>query len=102
MPKRVAIVAAFIVSALMTGELVLLGYIPSLLSPGLAHAGHEEKARDVDYPVTPPAPLSQTREEADEKSLGCRSCHTATDQPTMHSSAAVVLGCSDCHGGDAS
>ena len=29
------------------------------------------------------------------------SCHTATDQPSMHVSPGVVLGCVDCHGGDA-
>jgi hypothetical protein len=29
------------------------------------------------------------------------SCHSATDRATMHASAAVVLGCADCHGGDA-
>ncbi|HYR35390.1 MAG TPA: hypothetical protein VEQ87_13940, partial [Burkholderiales bacterium] len=32
---------------------------------------------------------------------GCISCHTATDQATMHSSPAVSLGCTDCHGGNA-
>ncbi|MGZ5062177.1 MAG: hypothetical protein ACXWAU_09910 [Usitatibacter sp.] len=29
------------------------------------------------------------------------SCHTATDRRTMHQNPAVVLGCTDCHGGDA-
>jgi hypothetical protein len=28
------------------------------------------------------------------------SCHTATDSHTMHKNPAVVLGCTDCHGGD--
>ena len=32
----------------------------------------------------------------------CETCHTATDRPTMHASPAVVIGCTDCHGGDAS
>jgi len=41
----------------------------------------------------------QTQEEADRKSAGCRDCHTQTDEPTMHSSAALRLGCVDCHGG---
>src|SRR5205085_8092778 len=35
------------------------------------------------------------------KSLGCKSCHTATDHATMHLNPAVILGCADCHGGDA-
>src|SRR3546814_5445502 len=30
-----------------------------------------------------------------------RSCHVHTDRPTMHATPAVRLGCTDCHGGDA-
>ena len=41
----------------------------------------------------------QSQEEADRKSAGCRDCHTQTDEPTMHSSTALRLGCVDCHGG---
>jgi hypothetical protein len=44
----------------------------------------------------------QSQEDADRKSSGCISCHTATDEPTMHSSKAVHLGCTDCHGGNVS
>ena len=43
---------------------------------------------------------SQSQAEADRKSAGCVTCHTATDEPTMHPSKAVHLGCTDCHGGD--
>ena len=49
----------------------------------------------------PPAPASQTREDAHRKSIGCMSCHTSTDQHTMHANPAVILGCTDCHGGNA-
>ena len=42
----------------------------------------------------------QSREEADRKSTGCVSCHTSTDEPTMHPTKAVHLGCTDCHGGN--
>ena len=55
----------------------------------------------VDYPLYPPAPEFQSEAEARDKSTGCVSCHTQTDRATMHASAAVVLGCTDCHGGDA-
>ena len=48
-----------------------------------------------------PAPERQSVAEAQVKSAGCVSCHTATDRPTMHQNPAVVLGCTDCHGGDA-
>jgi hypothetical protein len=47
------------------------------------------------------APRAQSLEDAQAKSLGCTSCHTATDRDNMHNTTAVVLGCTDCHGGDA-
>ena len=53
------------------------------------------------YAVTPAAPARQTAEDVRGKSLGCTSCHTATDHATMHVNPAVLLGCTDCHGGDA-
>ena len=33
---------------------------------------------------------------------GCLTCHTQTDASSMHLNPAVKLGCTDCHGGDAS
>jgi len=79
----------------------------SLLTIGLlcltsvfATAADLEKPRDIKYAVTPDAPKHQTWQEADPKSEGCITCHTETDRKTMHSSPAVVLGCTDCHGGD--
>src|SRR5215831_18078544 len=50
---------------------------------------------------TPPAPERQSVAEAEAKSAGCISCHTSTDRHTMHQNPGVVLGCADCHGGDA-
>jgi hypothetical protein len=44
----------------------------------------------------------QAQEEADRKSSGCISCHTSTDEPTMHPTRTVHIGCTDCHGGNAS
>ncbi|HXX99579.1 MAG TPA: hypothetical protein VEI54_01585 [Candidatus Limnocylindrales bacterium] len=43
----------------------------------------------------------ESEEEAVRKSAGCITCHTATDEPTMHPSKGVHLGCTDCHGGNA-
>jgi hypothetical protein len=43
----------------------------------------------------------QSQEEADHKSAGCISCHTSTDEPTMHPTRTVHIGCTDCHGGNA-
>ncbi len=61
--------------------------------------------------VAPNAPEKQTLAQALEKSVGCETCHTglandkdtvAKDHRTMHANPGVVLGCTDCHGGDAS
>ncbi len=67
-------------------------------SPARAAAG--EKPRDIVYTPTPPAPAKQTRAAADAKSRGCVTCHVETDEKTMHANPGVVLGCTDCHGGD--
>ncbi|MGQ0700633.1 MAG: hypothetical protein ACT4PZ_20625 [Panacagrimonas sp.] len=65
------------------------------------HADGGESPGSLTYTAAPPAPRGQTQAAADEKSTGCVSCHTSTDQKTMHSNPGVVLGCTDCHGGDA-
>ncbi len=53
------------------------------------------------YVTAPAARAGETRAEAQAASAGCVTCHAQTDAPSMHQSAAVVLGCADCHGGDA-
>ena len=53
----------------------------------------------------PPAPANQTSAQARAKSAGCESCHSygenAGEHRTMHVNRAVILGCTDCHGGKA-
>jgi hypothetical protein len=74
------------------------------LFTGAALAADQEKPVERDYSLVtmPPAPVYQTREQADAKTAGCLTCHTATDAPTMHNPAADLrIGCADCHGGDA-
>src|SRR5437660_1514836 len=44
----------------------------------------------------------QSQEEADRNFTGCISCHTSTDEPSMHPTKTVRLGCTDCHGGNSS
>lgn len=80
---------------LFVGAMVL--FVSSL---GLAAEGSKPVKRT--YAFTPPAPLSQSAKDMEVKSSGCQSCHTNTDQKTMHANPAVKLGCTDCHGGDAS
>ena len=77
----------------------------ALAAPAPAAAAEKEKpvARDYSRVAAPPAPVYQDRAVVEAKSAGCLSCHTATDAPTMHNPAADIrLGCTDCHGGDAS
>ncbi|HEV7735459.1 MAG TPA: hypothetical protein VGR62_25015 [Candidatus Binatia bacterium] len=54
------------------------------------------------FAAPPPPGLLQTQsmESIEPKSAGCITCHTATDEPTMHPSGTVPLGCIDCHGGN--
>src|SRR5213593_1006646 len=51
--------------------------------------------------AAPPAPRKQSEAQARQSSAGCMSCHTTTDSLSMHSSPGVILGCTDCHGGNA-
>ena len=71
------------------------------LGAGVTGAADYEKPRDIQYPEYPEAPSHQTAAAAETKSAGCVTCHTESDAKTMHSSPAVTLGCTDCHGGDA-
>jgi hypothetical protein len=71
------------------------------MTPFAATASEGEKPRDIVYAKTPAAPAGQTKAEAEKKSAGCLTCHSRTDEPSMHASPGVVLGCTDCHGGDA-
>ena len=75
----------------------------SLLLLGVtgAYAASGEKPRDITYTITPPAPKWQPQANITEKSAGCMSCHETTDEPSMHKTEGVPLGCTDCHGGNA-
>src|SRR3979490_567892 len=44
--------------------------------------------------------LLQSQADADRKSVGCLTCHTSTDSPTMHVTGTVRMGCTACHGGN--
>jgi hypothetical protein len=58
---------------------------------------------DLPPPATPQPPrnrIDQTTAEAHAKSAGCLECHRTTDAHSMHRSPLVVLGCTDCHGGN--
>jgi hypothetical protein len=85
---------------LRTARDLAAALLVSLAFSGVACAGLFHKERE--YVTAPPAPRNQTDEQVRAKSEGCQTCHTQTDQATMHTNPAVKLGCTDCHGGDAS
>lgn len=78
----------------------LLGAAVLFFAP-IAWGASGESARDIAYDYTPPAPRGQPQTDADAKSVGCVSCHTTTDSFSMHQTPGVILGCTDCHGGNA-
>jgi hypothetical protein len=55
--------------------------------------------RDESHPLPARNWIDQTEEEANRKSRGCLECHRGSEP--MHASPYVVLGCTDCHGGNA-
>lgn len=77
--------------AALAASLLLAGLAARIPAPAL-HAAEEKSG---------PSLIGQTQEEADRKSAGCVSCHTQTDQSTMHATGTLRLGCADCHGGNA-
>jgi hypothetical protein len=77
--------------AALAASLILAAMAVHLPAPSL-HASDENSGPNL---------TGQTQEEADLKSAGCVSCHTQTDEPTMHATGTLRLGCTDCHGGNA-
>lgn len=78
--------------------LITLASVVAISAQASSTLGHP---REISYPVYGPSPAQQTQSAMDAKSEGCLTCHTATDQPSMHFSEGVKLGCVDCHGGNA-
>ena len=61
----------------------------ALSGTALALFGEYEDEQPVErtYVPAPAAVRGETPEQADARSAGCLSCHTASDEPTMHRSA---------------
>jgi len=54
---------------------------------------------DTTHVLPKPNWIDQSQADADKKSRGCLECHAGVEP--MHASPNVVLGCTDCHGGNA-
>ncbi|MEI6418399.1 MAG: hypothetical protein WCO82_04965, partial [Sphingomonadales bacterium] len=81
--------------------LPFLATLALLAGVGLASEGPAPQPRDYTAVRAPAAPKWQAQADADAKSAGCITCHTKSDEATMHAPKSVVLGCTDCHGGNA-
>ena len=79
-------------SSAIAQELATTGYGPPTSVPVtksiIAHAS-----------LPPRNWIDQTQAEASTKSIGCLQCHQGVEP--MHKSENVMLGCTDCHGGNA-
>ena len=80
---------------------VALLFAAALSGGNALRASDEEAPVARTYATAPPARQGLADAEVEAHSAGCYSCHVRTDAPTMHESPAVKLGCTDCHGGDA-
>jgi hypothetical protein len=83
------------VAGVTAAALLLLGATRLLAS------AEDETPVDRAYISAPAAKQAETQAEADARSAGCVSCHTASDAASMHQTPGVILGCADCHGGNA-
>ncbi|WP_066558982.1 hypothetical protein [Croceicoccus bisphenolivorans] len=89
----------------LLGRLILI--LAAILLPAALMAAGGETPQDVKHTRAAPAPKGQPGDTlaenwayVDQQNTGCVSCHTASDHKTMHASPAVVLSCTNCHGGD--
>ncbi len=88
---------------LVAGVLAAVWLFLGLQLP-LAHSEGAKEAARPDPVSAPAAPMRQSAGDALAKSAGCETCHShnaaANDHRTMHANPGVVLGCTDCHGGN--
>src|SRR5688572_22135865 len=72
-----------------------------LLAGGVFLSAFVLALRGMDATVVAAVQLSaQSAVDADAQSAGCITCHTSTDEPSMHPGGTVKIGCATCHGGN--
>jgi hypothetical protein len=81
------------------GALTVLLLLPLAPPVGRGWRAAPPQLRATEPQLPGPSLLRQTSSHAEEKSRGCLTCHQGIEP--MHASAAVKLGCTDCHGGNA-
>jgi hypothetical protein len=87
--------------------LIFIAAGPFITRDNETTSGHgPETSIPADTSITAPAArprqnwIDQSQASADAKSAGCNQCHYGIEP--MHQATHVVLGCTDCHGGNAS
>jgi hypothetical protein len=88
-------VAGLALAGLLSAQLALLaqsdGSGPEISVP-------KNPATGTAHVLPKPNWIDQSQVDADKKSRGCLECHAGVEP--MHASKNVVLGCTDCHGGN--
>src|SRR5579871_5843325 len=77
--------------SLVLGASVEIGSGPEISVP-------KDSPADASHQLPAPNWIDQSQADADKKSRGCLECHKGSE--SMHASPHVVLGCTDCHGGN--
>ena len=89
----------------VAGFFILLSYVLTTSAFAQSDGSGPEisvpKNLPADHAHALPKPnwIDQSQADADKKSHGCLECHAGVEP--MHASPNVVLGCTDCHGGNA-
>jgi hypothetical protein len=81
----------FSVAVALAQQVATTGYGPPTSIP-------VERSTTARAALPPRNWIDQTQAEANAKSVGCLQCHQGVEP--MHKAEHVVLGCTDCHGGD--
>ena len=87
--------ATLAVAVWLTAGLVLFAQSDGS-GPGISVA--KDLPAKAEHALPQPNWIDQSQAEADRKSRGCLECHAGVE--SMHASKNVVLGCTDCHGGN--
>jgi len=66
-----------------------------------AQSGTQQAKQETAASTRTTLQRSETPEQAERASTGCVTCHVGIEHPNMHAETTVVLGCADCHGGNA-
>jgi len=86
--------------AFVLGAFLVLNMVIAISMERMLPAAQAADVQAASASLPAPNRIDQSQAAADEKSVACMACHHGIEN--MHNSPNVVLGCADCHGGDAS